>query len=309
MIYYISLDNPNPSGGVKTQYRHVEVLNKAGQPASMLHQERPFTAATWFESTAPVKYLNEVEVSPGDIVVWPEILRASIYPMQGVKQVIFNQNVHYTWRGMKVYSKYEQDIDGTMVLTEYERSFISSYVPNHPISVVRHGIDPSIFAFDGRKKKKQIAFMPRKHRDEAEAVLGWLYQSNALTGWNIVEIDQKSEKESADILKDTAVFFAFGYPEGGTLPPFEAAAAGCNVIGYGGYASDALLRDAWGRVVPSGDTCAFANVARDIILYPEDLLIKPERMSNRALAMFPMQQEKKALLDFFGMLEGYQCLS
>lgn len=299
MIYYISLDNPHPSGGVKTQYRHVEILNEAGLPASMLHLNPGFRADTWFESKAPVAYNGHAEVGVGDSLVWPEILRSSITKLPEIKQYIFNQNIHYTWRGMKNnWTDYDTNVDGTMVLTDFEREWLSGFVPNHRIAVVRHGIDPRIFSYDGRKKKQQIAFMPRKHPDEAEAVFGWLYQTRALKGWNIVEIDKSTEKQTAEILKDSAIFFAFGYPEGGTLPPFEAAACGCNIIGYGGFASDDLVRECYGRCVPSGDTCKFVNVARDLLMYP-DLLIPPQHMSDRALSMFTMQKERESLIEFF----------
>lgn len=303
MIYYVSLDNPHPSGGVKTQYRHVEILNQAGRPATMLHQERPFTAATWFDSTAPVAYIKEVEAAPGDIVVWPEILRASISGMTGVKQVVFNQNIHYTWRGQQQYmTKYQDHIIGSMVLTEYERDWLLHFVPGHHVGVVRHGIDPGLFGYDGREKKKQIAFMPRKHGDEAQAVFGWLYQTDALKGWKIVEIHEKTERQSAEILKDSQFFFAFGYPEGGTLPPFEAMMAGCTVVGYGGYASDRLLQDAGGWLVPSGDTCKFAGVAQHVLRTPKSsaatLLKDPVTLRERLMNMFPLDGEKEQLLQF-----------
>lgn len=302
MIYYVSLDNPLPSGGVKTQYRHVEILNKNGTPAAMLHQHEGFTAATWFASTAPIRYNASAEVGPGDVLVWPEILRASIRPMGNIRQFVFNQNIHYTWRGAP---PVEYDcgglVEGTMVLTEYERIILESMVPGHRVRVVEHGIDPRIFSYDGRPKKKQIAFMPRKHRDEAEAVFGWLRATRGgLKGCDIVEIDQKSETEIAEILKDSMYFFAFGYPEGGTLPPFEAMSCGAITLGYGGFASDKLMEECGGVVVSSGNTCAFAQKARawlDSIEFVDPTVYK--KLSEKTLARFPMEREEQRVMDFF----------
>lgn len=306
MIYYVSLDNPNPSGGVKTQYRHVEILNKYGYPSAMLHQNPGFTAGTWFQSTAPIRYNAETEIKSGDVLVWPEILRASIRPFSGVKQIIFNQNVHYTWRGSLppglpiITQKYDYTryVSGTMVLTDYERNFLKSLYPTHPIGVVRHGIDSTIWKYDGRSKKKQIAYMPRKHHDEAEAVFGWLAANGTLDGWEVVSIDGVSERDSAELFKDSGVFFAFGYPEGGTLPPFEALAAGCAVIGYGGFASDDLLTQAGGRRIPSGDSCQFAALA-SILLPGLDLSVAASSArSIRSLDIFNMEQEEQSLINF-----------
>lgn len=306
MIYYISLDNPNPSGGVKTQYRHVEILNRNGFNAAMLHQTPGFTAATWFASTAPIQYAGHTEIGVGDVLVWPEILRTSIRPMVGVKQIIFNQNVHYTWRGtlppglplIKEKYDYTRFVDGTIVLTDYEHRFLHTMYPTHPIGIVRHGIDPSIWAYDGREKSKTICYMPRKHHDEAEAVFGWLASSGVLAGWNVESIDQLSERDTSERFKDAGVFFAFGYPEGGTLPPFEALSAGCAVIGYGGFASDNLLSEAGGRKIPSGDSCQFAAVAS--LLLP-GLDISKDAATTRSqhvLRMFGLEQEEESLIKF-----------
>ena len=306
MIYYVSLDNPNPSGGVKTQYRHVEILNKYGYNAAMLHQNPGFTAATWFQSNAPIRYNAQTKIKSGDVLVWPEILRASIRPLSEGTQLIFNQNVHYTWRGtlppglplIRQKYDYTRDISGTMVLTDYERNFLKSFYPNHPIRVVRHGIDSSIWAYDGRPKKKQIVYMPRKHHDEAEAVFGWLASDGTLDGWEVVSIDGISERDSAELLKDSGVFFAFGYPEGGTLPPFEALAAGCAVIGYGGFASDELLSQAGGRKIPSGDSCQFAAIS-SICLPGLDLGKEACTLRSRqVLDLFNMKQEEESLINF-----------
>ena len=44
----------------------------------------------------------------------------------------------------------------------------------------------------------------------------------------------RSEAAVADILRESQVFLSFGHPEGFGLPPAEALACGCLVIGYHG---------------------------------------------------------------------------
>jgi len=164
------------------------------------------------------------------------------------------------------------------------------------VTVVPHGIDPARFPL-GLEKRRQIAFMPRKHADEAQAVFGWLHARGALGGWTVVPIDGLSEAETSRVLQDSLVFFAFGYPEGGTLPPFEAMATGCVVIGYGGFASDALLEQCGGDGVPSGDTGTFARVADATLRMPEEMLVLWGQDSrDRVLRTFPMTGERDALL-------------
>jgi hypothetical protein len=291
MIYYISLDNPHPSGGVKTQYRHVSILNKHGFKASMLHQTRPFRADTWFESDAPVSYITEAEISPGDVLVWPEILASSIKPIHGVKQIIFNQNIHYTWRSQPLqYPK----CDGTMTLTPYEENFLKVMNPSERVWVVEHGIDPAIFHYQ-EEPKDVISFMSRKHANEAQEVFGWLNHHGLLRQFRVVDIQNSNEVETSQILQRSRYFFAFGYPEGGTLPPFEAMACGATVLGYGGFASDDYYRQIYGEfvyrdfLVQSGNTCEF--VMKAISVLQRNYVIDPKSLSIRTLVRFPLNTE------------------
>lgn len=301
MIYYWPGEDHNrPSGGVRTHYDHVRQLRAAGFDASVFHLTPGFQC-TWFSHDVPIAYAPDVEMGPGDVLVMNEILgpqTASIAP--GITKVIFAQNVHYPWRGWTSFDEPPPqtyaDIVATIVLTEYEAEHFRWVYPEHPVYVVKHGIDGTLYV--PRRKKKQIAFMPRKHADEAQAVFGWLYARGLLRDWAVVPIHGMDERQVAEVLGESAVFFAFGYPEGGTLPPFEATLAGCTVIGYGGFASDALMDACGGWLVPSGDTCTFARVADEVLRMPLERLVI-EGLENRDLALevFSPEQERAALVD------------
>jgi len=312
MIAYLCPDNAAPSGGVKTQYRHVEILAAAGYDACVLHPTPGFRP-TWFDSTAPIRYIPDTPLNPAtDLLVVPEIFGPGIADLgDAVPKVIFNQNVHYTFRGYPVPPSdgtpwpYEDPrVLGVLVLTDYERDFLQPFMPNTPVFTVRHGIDPAMFhppGPDDPPKKRQICYMPRKHPDEAQAVFGWLWASGALKGWRVVPIDGQTERETAQIFRESQVFFAFGYPEGGTLPPFEAMASGCVVIGYGGFASDEDLIACAGEWISCGDTVAFAKQA-------EALLREPARTGIKDLVLwrFSMDDERTALLEAMDHVGGRQ---
>ena len=149
----------------------------------------------------------------------------------------------------------------------------------------------------GTEKKKQIAYMPRKHVDEAQQVFGWLHFSGALDGWEVVAIDGLSERDTSKILQESAVFFQFGYPEGGTLPPFEAMACGCVVVGYGGFSSDELLTECGGYRAPSADTTLFFSYASKILRMPwNDLLEWGVKSAELTLKRLSLDSERDALL-------------
>lgn len=283
MIYYWPGADVNfPSGGIRTHYRHVELLNAMGIPASILHCTPPFKPS-WFESPAPVAWINadDQEFSvKDDIIVVNEILGPDTGAnAPGVRKMIFNQNCHYTFRGYEIPPapdcptpyRNSPEILGTMVLSPYCAAALKMAFPEHPIHLVPHGFDADRYPL-GENKKKQIAYMPRKHEAEAQMVFGYLRYMGALDGWDVVAIDGRTEKETLSILRDSLLFFAFGYPEGGTLPPFEAMASGCVVIGYGGFSSDKWVAKCGGVLVPSADTVSFVYHANRLLRWPVDKL-------------------------------------
>ncbi len=309
-VLYYCPDHPSPSGGTKTLYRHVDLLRGMGIDAAILHN-KPGFRCSWFVNTTPVVYTPDTGLdSDTDLLVLPEVLGPQTVALAGpVPKVIFNQNTHYTWRGYSIppveptpYT--DPHVRGSLVLTEYDEKVLRWAFPKHPVFVVPHGIDPVLFPL-GESKRKQIAYMPRKHPEEARQVLGWLWARGALKGWEVVAIDGLSEADTSQVLQESLVFMAFGYPEGGTLPPFEAMATGCVVVGYGGHASDVDLAVCGGRLVPSSDTTEFAIQAEKVLKWPVEKLVAWGRDSAEMVAReFPPEREREALRGAMEVLLG-----
>ena len=77
-ILYFCPDFPQPSGGIKTLYRHVQRLVEQGFDAWIVHQKRPFRV-TWHGYAAPTMWLSErPQFRPQDILVIRQI-RSLLY--------------------------------------------------------------------------------------------------------------------------------------------------------------------------------------------------------------------------------------
>ena len=299
MIYYWpGQDYDIPSGGVRTHYDHVRILNAAGIAASILHMTPGFKC-TWFTHNVPIAYAPTTTITPSDVLVMNEIMGPQTpHIAPGVRKVIFAQNVHYVWRGWPVppttiipYTHGE--VVATLVLTEFERNFFEWVWPTHPVYITPHGIDGKMFPL-GVAKKKQIAYMPRKHADEAQQVFGYLKARGALDGWTVVPIDGMTQPQVATVLAESLVFVPFGYPEGGTLPPFEAMASGCAVVGYGGFASDAMMARCGATVTTSADTCQLTKELDRVLRSEPDFLAAAGRNASR-MTLHTLSLEKEAL--------------
>jgi glycosyltransferase involved in cell wall biosynthesis len=99
--------------------------------------------------------------------------------------------------------------------------------------------------------------MPRRRPEDADQVLRLL--GDRLDGWEVVTIAGASERETAQLLRSSAIFLAFGYQEGFGLPPAEAMACGCYVIGFPAFGGREIFDPAFSRPVPDGDVLTFAR--------------------------------------------------
>lgn len=304
MIYYWpGADNPHPSGGFKTHYLHVEALQALGIPAAVLQHE-PGWRPPWFETTAPIAYLPTTTFSPDDVIVTNEIMGPR-KAVEGVKTVVFNQNVHYTFRHYPTppppgtYTPYlDPDVLGTLVCSYHDAEPLRRAFPRHDVSIIPHGFPPERYRVG--VKRRQIAFMPRKHADEAQVVFGFLSYRGALDGWDVVPIDGRTEAEAFTILGESLLFFAFGYPEGYTLPPFEAMALGCGVVGYGGFSADKPLTQFLGARVESANTMAFVETAAPILAWSDEKIARWGLDSRaRVLGSLTPARQRDALASFW----------
>lgn len=141
-----------------------------------------------------------------------------------------------------------------------------AHIPSR--GVIRPVIDPARFRPRAQTggKTVRIAWMSRKNKALAEQIMqitGGMDQSgmdqagspsNRLTGrsrsgsrpsrveW--VEIRNMTPDEVAETLASCHIFLSTGFPEGCPLPPLEAMASGCLVVGFTGYGGWDYMRQA-----------------------------------------------------------------
>jgi hypothetical protein len=221
-IFVVSPDTDKPLGGIKQLYRHVDILNDNGLPASILHETEGFRC-TWFENRTPVSCHRDVLAwrwRPGDFVVVPEIYGPGTADIiRGVRKVIFNQNCYYTFRNypLDVQSRQtpymDDEVVAALVVSEDSAAYLRYVFPHLNVARIRCGIDPALF-HDSPVKKKQIALMTNKNLADLEQVLNILKFRDVAPGYEFVVISGRKESEVAAILRQSAIFLSFGNREG-----------------------------------------------------------------------------------------------
>lgn len=329
-IYFICPNNKFASGGVKQIYRQVELLNKNGFNAVVLHKKA--IKESWFSHQIPVeispyifkklKYLysnkkvdffknatleflkkKSAKIEKNSILVFPEIYGPKIYEIEkGTRKVIFNQNCYYTFEHYSLFQNtsenpyLHQDTIATICCSEDAENYLGFTFPHARILRMALGIDSKIFSFS-ENKKKLIAFMPRKLSDDVTQVINILRQRNFLSDWEFASIEDKTEKEVAEIMKQSAIYLSFNYREGFGLPPVEAMATGCYVIGYCGQAGKEYMKKEFSSPVEDGNIISFVEKIEEAIeMYvndPNDLLLKGKLASNFVLENYNLNNEEK----------------
>ena len=272
-VYFLTPDYRLPSGGVRVIYRHVDLLNGAGIRARVLHR-RPGFRCTWFANDTAVTNTAASTIRLGDVLVVPElevIELASVPP--GVRRVIFNQNSHLTWQrssNIRRFYTRPNDLAAVICVSEHNRQMLLRAFPEAPLRRVTLGIDPAVFHPRSSKRRKRIAYMPRRGLDDARQVMAMLHDSMP-DGWDFCPLNNLSHEEVAQELRNSQIFLAVTHAEGFGLPPAEAMACGCYVIGNDGFAGREFFRAEFSTRVESGDIvgfvdaleAAFENVAMD----------------------------------------------
>lgn len=372
-IFVLCPDDDRPYGGVKQVYRHVDILNKNGFSAFVLHQKKGFRC-TWFDNTTRIAYKNvlgecggfaifvttikefllsplfnpfyflaclmkfmvrreyrssvlrglqkklskifskktmykEVKIETTDCLAIPEFLGSSIVNIEkGIKKIIFNQNAHCSFLRDSLSkdalnSPYlHEDVVGAIAISEHTFNYLKWVFPKLDLTRTHNGIDSTVFRYCA-DKKKQIAFMPRKLPNQVGQVINILKFKNLLEDFELIAIENKTEKETAEILRESLIFLSFSTEEGFGMPPAEAMACGCFVIGYDGYGGKEFFKEEFCYPVKQEDVISFAQtVGTAIKEYGKDsarFLAKGKRASEFILKTYSLEREEKEVVDFW----------
>ena len=317
----LSPENNKPSGGIKILYRHVDVLNRNSVDAMLLHQNPGFRC-NWFENDTRVAYLQNTRLAQTDFLVIPEIYGPNIsgmsqMPMIGskVKKIIFNQNCRYTFLGQTTetvlkpdfglaYTKRDEFV-GAIVVSDDSKQYLEYVFPGLEVWRIHNAINVDKFSFSDNKKK-QICFMPRKHAEDALQVLGILKLRDALGDFKVVAIENKNEGEVAEMMKESMFFLSFGYPEGCPLPPAEAMACGCVVVGYDGFGGREYFDPEFSYPIEIGDMIGFAKTIEKLIKLsvtePAAINSKAEKASGFVRRTYSPSTEEDDILGIWNNL-------
>ena len=153
------------------------------------------------------------------------------------------------------------------LLSSYRSTTKTTFDTHFPAYVSGESGIPSIagvFYPENVLPDRRIAVMPRSRGAElCSHVLSLLTVRGALDGWDVVNIAGLSQTETAEILRSSAIFLSFSEREGFGLPPAEAMACGCYVVGFTGLGGREFFYPGLCTPVEEGNVLALANSAEE----------------------------------------------
>ena len=284
-IFYLCPDSDAPSGGIRVIYKHVDMLNSIGYSAAVVHG-RPGFACTWFKHQTKTVAAREVSLAASDVLVAPEYYGANLGSLPDTPRlIIFNQNSYKTFSAAGAISSWQNfsrsgRIEAMLAVSLDNEEYLRYAFPRIRVERIRNSVDGQIFHPGEAAPGRRLAVMPRRRANDWNQVLGLLTLRDRLTGWDVIEIDGKSEDQTAELLRSCAIFLSFSEQEGFGMPPAEAMACGCHVVGFTGLAGREFFYDDTSTAVTEGDTLHFAKeVERAMRMYEQD----PSELRESAL--------------------------
>jgi glycosyltransferase involved in cell wall biosynthesis len=305
-IYLLCPDHAAPSGGVRTIYRFADVLVEAGLPAAVLHHRNGF-AAGWFEHRTPIVYARDARLGMRDVLVVPEIYGPTLDTAPSEpKLVVFNQNAYLTFDGVpRGHSLYE-GVSHLLVVSDDNAEYLRFAFPDIPVTVIPQALDPALFHPVDATLPRRIAYMPRKRAGDAEQAFAML--GARMAGWGAVPIDGRSSNETAAILRTCPLFLSLSSREGFGLPPAEAMASGCYVVGFPGLAGREFMLPEFSRPVAEDDVHALAVATADVMRRYEDDPVSVRVLGAKACeyvrSTYSAERQRDGLVAFFAPLLG-----
>lgn len=255
-ILYVSHDVAAPSGGVRMLYRHVEALAAAGFDAAIIQPANQFRP--WFSSSAPVLGVERLQaLTPDDILVVPEDHHALLADLAGlpIRRYVFAQSFILMTGSHLSPPNPPLGLTGCLTISPIVADYARMIYGLEPV-VVPNGIDTGLFV--PRAKQPVIAYMPRRQGLDADIIRrGFLHHHPDLADIPWQAIDGQTEAVTSALLGQAAFFLSLSPTyEGFGLPPLEAMACGCLVVGFHGIGGRIYATPDNGLWIPDGDHLA-----------------------------------------------------
>jgi glycosyltransferase involved in cell wall biosynthesis len=292
-IFYVSHDLTQPRGGIAVLYKHVAALREHGFEAFIVHATPGFRYPLAGRDI-PVIDASILGVSRADVLVVPEDHPAAIRKCRALscRKLLFCQNHFYVFDGLERGESWRDfGFSGYLCVSRPIQQALRKWF-NVDAKVISPAVNKVFFseALKPLAAPISVACMPRKGLPHLRLVQG-LLAARPVDGSDVawVEIDGLPQDQVAAHLRAAHIYVSTSEAEGLGLPPLEAMAAGCLVVGFAGGGGLDYARPDNGVWVADENPWALAEALRQTLLDLGDpqrsALLEAKRRAGREAAM------------------------
>lgn len=308
-----------PSGGVQKIYQFASALDRSGIASVVVHPSGSKPFDLWFDAAATSLPSVDVAFDPdADLLVVPEILMFRVQLPREVNVVVLNQGAYLTFRrgalpepearmstiGLGPYA--HPGLLAVVCGSADSERYLRFAFPDLDVHRFHYGIDTTVFSPGDAWRDPALAFMPRRRPDEIVELLHILGSRARTSGWALRPIDGLDQEGVAAALRASPIFLNFPVREGFPLPPLEAMACGCIVIGYTGRGGSEYLLPEYSFPVPEGDSVEFARVVEMVADEYETKSRRVATMSSAARELvrteYTLERQDREVVEIFSSL-------
>jgi Glycosyl transferases group 1 len=291
------------SGGIKTAYRHAELLTEMGFDACVYQPEGP---PGWFETRAKV-LKSLTQPAPNDVLVFPEAINGPLVELARArtpaKKVLYCQAQYYLLFNAIPPEDYRTlGFARVACQSEIAKGFLERVLQFDNVGVIPCFVDPALFR--PREKSMQIAAIPKKLPREAAAVHSVFrlkYPELRAVPWAILE--NATEREIAETFGRSTIVLSLPFLESFGLVPLEAMASGAIVVGFHGHGALEYATSDNGYWFPSDHIEETADALAQIIRALQangSAILKMRDAGSATAARYGKDAAREALRAFYG---------
>ena len=262
--YFVAPNYSAPSWGIGMIYHLSKISNNIGIPSLVLKIEGEPSAPNWLHLDTEVKNLFEQapKIKPIDIVIVPELFVAhSILTKINAIKVVLVQGGFLITQGLRGANNYQEyGFREAIAVMPHIKSILTRFWPI-PTSIVSPFVMDHFFCckenLSLNNRKRQILLFPKPGYEQAgyydyaiviSILKKKIKQINANISdhnnhWSIVELQNKSHKEVALLMKESCFLINTNCFESLNATVAEAMAAGCITFCYEAYGGQDYLID------------------------------------------------------------------
>lgn len=315
-IFYFCYDHQKPTGGQKQMYRHIDILNRNGYQAYILHTQKGFRLR-WFENNTKVidgEEFTKLYNKRTDYIVLPEDLGIRILAFPG-RKIIFNQNIYYGFNsfGFNKINKWpylDKNVKFVMIVSSHNQRYLQFIFPNVRIRRIYYGVNPKKFIYKSvEQKKKMITILPGK----APLDNNFLYQAisaRAQQNYNMLKhyvwkmVGTYTESKMSRIFGQSTIFIFLSLYEGFGMMPLEAMLSGALVVAYKRGAYSEYLNSSNSFLVDASDKLGLVKKVEEIARKfgtesGRKKLAKISQNAYETAKRYSLEREEKSVLKFW----------